>query len=593
MKLKTKTKINLDKIEKYPYAAFSIYGDMAWNKTGSWRYVRPVYVESIPPCQAGCPTGENVEAWIKLVAQKKYREAFDLIRMENPFPAITGRVCFHPCENRCNRTHMGGSVSINMLEQFLSDQGTDIPPALPFGFNGGLNVAIVGAGPAGLAAAYHLARLGHLVTIFERAAKAGGMMRYGIPSYRLPRAVLDREIARVQAMGIQIKTGTSPDITALQQAFDRVILAVGAQKSTDLGIDGEDKENVMHGLDFLRQANTGSSTQTPKRVAVIGGGNTAMDCARTALRLGADDVTVYYRRTRAQMPAFGEEIEAAEQEGTKFIFLRSPAAFSGDGDTVDMKFQVMQLGIPEKDGRRRPVAVEGQFESFQAGLVLLAIGEVVEIERLQDIVSVDRRVVQVDQAMCTSDPEIFAAGDVTPGTRTVTDALGMGKMAAVSIDAEFRGIDMQDVLKNTVVPTGKTVTMAFYLQFLEKQQGTNTKMEVVEFERVNPFHFSIRPRPKRPQAEVSERMQAPKHEVFTEINQTIPEDLAMREADRCMHCGRCTDCDNCYIYCPDSAIMPKKGGGYTIDMDFCKGCGVCVHECPRAAMAMIDEPVEF
>ena len=593
MKLKTKKKVKLDKIEKYPYAAFSIYGDMAWNKTGSWRYVRPVYVESIPPCQAGCPTGENVEAWIKLVAQKKYQEAFDLIRMENPFPAITGRVCFHPCENRCNRTHMGGSVAINMLEQFLSDQGIDMPPARPFGVEGGLKIAVVGAGPAGLASAYHLTRLGHEITIFERATKAGGMMRYGIPSYRLPRAVLDREIERLLAMGIQIKTNTSPDLKVLEKDFDRVVLAVGAQKSTDLGIDGEDNDGVMHGLDFLRQANTGNRTTAPGRVAVIGGGNTAMDCARTALRLGAEDVTVYYRRTKAQMPAFGEEIEAAEQEGAKFIFLRSPAAFSGDEGPVNMKFQVMQLGVPAEDGRRRPVAVEGQFELFQADLVLLAIGEVVETERLQDIVSLDRRVVSVDKALRTSNPKFFAAGDVTPGARTVTDALGMGKLVAVAIDAEFRGIDFDHIAKKTIVPTGKTVTMALYTQMLKSSKDTDSKMEVVEFERLNPYHFSIQPRPARPQRGVDERMTASDSEVFSEINRTIPEDMAMNEADRCMHCGRCIDCDNCYIYCPDGAITPKEGGGYTIDMDFCKGCGVCVHECPRAAMAMIDEPVEF
>ena len=591
MKLKTKDKIKLDKIEKYPYAAFSVYGDMAWNKTGSWRYVRPVYVESVPPCQAGCPTGENVEAWIKLLAEKRYAEAFDLIRMENPFPAITGRVCFHPCENRCNRSHMGGAVSINMLEQFVSDQGVELPPAKSFGLNGGLKIAVVGSGPAGLAAAYHLTRLGHQAVVFERAAMAGGMLRYGIPSYRLPRTVLDREINRLTAMGIQLKTSTSPDLQTLIKDFDRVVLAVGAQASTNLGIEGENSEGVMHGLDFLRKANTGGLKELPKRIAVIGGGNTAMDCARVALRLGADDVTVYYRRTRAQMPAFAEEIEAAEQEGAKFIFLRSPDAFSGSTDHVEMKFQVMQLGVPGEDGRRKPVAVEGNFETFRADLVLLATGEAVETDRLKDLVKVDRRSVQVDQFLHTSAKGVFAAGDVTPGTRTVTDALGMGKLVAVAIDSESRGIDIMDVMKNTVVPTGKTVTMEYYLKYLKNRQD-DKKMEVVEFERLNPFHFSIQPRPERPKADFSE-IDPPEHEVFAEINQTIPEELAMKESDRCMHCGRCIDCDNCYIYCPDGAITPKEGGGYTIDMNFCKGCGVCVHECPRAAMAMIEEPVEF
>ncbi len=593
MKIKTKVKVNLDKVEKYPYAAFSVYGDMGWNKTGSWRYVRPVYVESVPPCQAGCPTGENVEAWIKLLAQKRYQEAVDLIRLENPFPAITGRVCFHPCENRCNRSHMGGAVSINMLEQFLGEQGVDLPPAEPFGLKGGLNVAVVGSGPAGLAAAYHLTRLGHQVTVFERAAKAGGMMRYGIPSYRLPRAVLDHEIDRLKAMGIQVRTSTSPDIETLKQDFDRIVLSVGAQASTKLGIEGENIEGVMHGLDYLRQVNGGTLTSVPGRVAVIGGGNTAMDCARTALRLGAEDVTVYYRRTRAQMPAFGEEVDAAEEEGVKFIFLRSPMAFARAEDGIDMQLQVMKLGVPGEDGRRRPVPVEGQFESFQADLVLLAIGEKVETDRLESLVELEKRSVKVDQFLHTSDPKVFAAGDVTPNPRTVTDALGMGKLAAVAMDAEFRGIDLRQVFKDTVVPTGRTVTMQYYLQIIKEHKALDHKLEVVEFERLNPYHFTIQPRPHRPQAKVAQRMQADETEVFSEVNQTIPEELALRESDRCMHCGRCIDCDNCYIYCPDGAITPKPGGGYTINLDYCKGCGVCVHECPRAAMAMVEEPVEF
>ena len=592
MKLKTKNKIKLDKIEKYPYAPFSIYGDLAWNKTGSWRYVRPIYVESVPPCQAGCPTGENVEGWIKLLARKKYIEAVDLIRLENPFPSITGRVCFHPCENRCNRSHMGGAVSINMLEQFVADQGMDIPPAAPFGVEGGLHVAVVGSGPAGLAAAYHLTRLGHRVEIFEKAEKTGGMLRYGIPSYRLPRAVLDREIERLTAMGITIHTNETRDIDTLAVDFDRVVLAVGAQASRSLGIVGEDLDGVMHGLDFLRRANTGKLTEVPKKVAVIGGGNTAMDCARVALRLGAEDVTVYYRRTRAQMPAFNEEIEAAAQEGVKFIFLRSPHEFIKQDDALQVKFQVMQLGVPGEDGRRKPVPVDGQFESFGAELVLLATGEVVDatggLEKL-----VDHGVIPVDEGMRTSNPKIFAVGDVTPGNRTVTDALGMGKTAAIVMDADFRGLDTAEVIARTRVPGNRSLTMAYYIELLKNQEVTDRKLDVVEFERMNPYHFDIQPRPTRPQADLSERMERPGNEVFAEINRTIPEEIALRESDRCMHCGRCIDCDNCYIYCPDGAITPKEGGGYTINMDYCKGCGVCVHECPRAAMAMIEEPVEF
>jgi len=498
MKLKTKQKINLDKIEKYPYAPFSVYGDLAWNKTGSWRYVRPIYVESVPPCQAGCPTGENVEGWIKLLAQKKYAEAVDLIRLENPFPAVTGRVCFHPCENRCNRSQMGGAVSINMLEQFIGDQGTDLPPAAPFGVEGGMRVAVVGAGPGGLAAAYHLTRLGHEVVVYEKADQPGGMLRYGIPSYRLPKALLDAEIERLKAMGIQIRTNQEPDVDELARQYDGVVVAVGAQASRKLGIPGEDMDGVSHGLAFLKQVNQGRLDKVSGRVAVIGGGNTAMDCARAALRLGADDVTVYYRRTRAQMPAFSEEIEAAQQEGVKFIFLRSPVEFMPGDGAVAMKFQVMQLGVPDADGRRRPVSVEGQFESFTAETVLLATGEVVDTAGLETLIDSEKGIIPVDQGMKTKNPKVFAVGDVTTGPRTVTDALGMGKTAAIVIDAEFRGIDRADLFARTSVPTSRSLSMEYYLELLRNQEVTDRKLEVVEFARMNPYHFTIQPRPARP-----------------------------------------------------------------------------------------------
>ena len=587
MELKTKEKVVLDSIDKYPYAAFSVYGDVAWNKTGSWRYVRPIYVESIPPCQAGCPTGQNVEKWLKLLAQKRYKEAFEEMRLENPFPRITGRVCFHPCENRCNRNHMGGAVSINMLEHFVADKGDDGEPAKPFDVEGGLKVAVIGAGPGGLAAAYHLRRLGHNVDVYEKSSAAGGMMRWGIPEYRLPKGLLDKEIERIQAMGINIHLNSNVTVADLQDRYDRIVIAIGAQGARNLNIPGEDLDGVMHGLEFLNKVNSKTASQINGSVAVIGGGNTAMDCARSALRLGAKEVTVYYRRTREQMPAFGEEIEAAEAEGVKFVFLRSPAEFTSNNNRIQLKMQVMQLGEPGEDGRRRPVPVEGSFEEFEADMVLLATGEVVEPDALGDKLDLERGVVPVNFDMSTKVTNVYAVGDVTQNPRTVTDALGMGKIAAIAIDAQFRGLDLKELWPRIALPTGRTVSMDYYLKVL-KGEDTGTAMQVIEFDKLNKYHFNVIIRNPRPQLPVNERLKG-----FDEIYQSIDEELAHREVDRCMHCGRCIDCDNCYIYCPDGAITPKEGGGYEINYDYCKGCGVCVHECPRAAMALVEEPVEL
>ena len=555
------------------------------NKTGSWRYLRPLYVDKTPPCNHNCPAGTDVVGYLALIREGKYKEAWELIKQENPFPGVCGRVCPHPCESECNREELGGAIAIHTLERFVADWAmSNEERALS---NEALDsslgkVAVIGSGPAGLSCAYHLARLGYPVTVFESLPLAGGMMRMGIPAYRLPRQVLDREIADIEALGVEIKTGMrlgdNVKLSDLAEDYQAVFIGVGLQKSRKLNVPGEDAGGVVHGLEFLKKVNLGEEVQVGPRVAVIGGGNTAMDAARTALRLGAE-ATILYRRSRAEMPAIAEEIEEALAEGVKIRYLAAPVELlTQSGRVTGLKCVEMELGAPDESGRRRPIPVAGSEFTVEVDTVIPAVAQEMEVGDWR--LEVERGRIVVNEAGETTVPAIFAGGDVATPFGTVAHAVGSGKRAALAIDQYLRGEELAGFppLDEAVHAVPKDVDPT-----------------VVRFEDLNLAYFEELERTEHAQMPVEVRVSG-----FQEVNLGFSEEEAQAEAERCCSCGTCNLCDTCLIFCPDVAIVRTpplspptlggdEGGGYEINYDYCKGCGICAEECPRYAISIEEE----
>lgn len=589
MKIKTKEKILFKSLKEMPYLCASI-GDMGWNETGSWRYIRPQYISQTPSCNYGCPAGEDVEGWIRALGEKRFNDALEKIKLENPFPSITGRVCFHPCEAKCNRKNFGGSISINMLERFVSDRtAPHKPPKLHFN-EGGLNVGVVGSGPAGLSCAYHLRRLGHKITVYEKMPELGGMLRYGIPPYRLPRDIINEEIKILQKMGIKFITRSNEPVSKILSLYDAVFIAFGAHKSKRMGVEGENSIGVMSGLEFLRKTFAREEVEIGERVLVIGGGNTAIDTARVSLRKGVKEVIVVYRRSRNEMPAFEEEVAHAKGEGIKFEFLTAPLRVINDkkGIVSGLLCQRMKLGEPDSSGRRRPVSIPHSEFEISCDTIFSAIGEDVDFEGIPQSLSIKDGIVEIQEGGRTNIKNLYAGGDMTSTPRSVADAIASGKKSAIAIDCLWRGIDFKKIEQDITGYSETSVLMEKYLRLLKgEKEPQNVKKDNVEFSQLNLNHFQNLPRVKRAEVSVEERIRDFK-EVFNPVSQSV----ALVEADRCFHCGRCTECDNCYVFCPDNAISYIKGG-YIIDYTFCKGCGLCVFECPRSAMEMVEEPTEI
>jgi NADPH-dependent glutamate synthase beta subunit-like oxidoreductase/Pyruvate/2-oxoacid:ferredoxin oxidoreductase delta subunit len=586
-------------ISEMPYCTMSS-ALMTWNATGSWRYLRPRYIDQIPACQAACPTANNIEAWIRLLEQGKIEEAFEKATLENPFPAIMGRVCFHPCQESCNRNEMGGPVSIQMLERVLADAaGSDPAVPKPFRAQSKKKIAVIGSGPAGLACAYHLTRLGHKAVVIERNSRGGGVLRYGIPEYRLPREIIDIEIERLKKMGIDFHLGKivrdAAEMQMLRQEYDAVFLAIGAHKSRPLGIPDEKAEGVMPGLTFLDLASQGKAPPLGKKVLVIGGGNTAIDAARTARRFGSE-VTILYRRSREEMPAFEAEVKEALAEDIKIEFLTIPKQILvKDGRAGGLICERAKLGEPDESGRRSPVPISGSEHTFEATAILSAVGEEIETAIIPSALAIHKGALATKSGGRTEWHNVFAGGDFIEQPRTAVDALAAGKKAAIAIDCFFRKEDFDTVFQKIRIGDSNTVRMADYLRYLagdKKEQESPdviAKNRIAKFEDLNTAYFRHSNPNEYPMRQVKERFL---HRPFAEVHQQPSKEVVADELSRCFHCGRCTQCDNCFIYCPDISIV-KAEGGYNVDLTYCKGCGVCVFECPRAAMELIEEPTEI
>jgi NADPH-dependent glutamate synthase beta subunit-like oxidoreductase len=533
-----------------PFAITLDVGTSLANRTGSWRTQRPVYTTLIPPCNAACPAGENCQAWLYAAEEGEYRTAWERIMQDNPLPAVMGRVCYHPCESACNRGHLDEAVGINSVERFLGDLAIDKGWTVPApATSTGRKVLVVGAGPSGLSAAHHLRRGGHEVQIREAGPLAGGMMRFGIPSYRLPRDILQAEIQRICDLGVDLRLNcpvTDLRGTMLAEGFDAAFVAVGAHVAKHTQIPAGESARILDAVTLLRSMEGQDRPMLGRRVVVYGGGNTAMDAARTAKRLGASEAVVVYRRTRDRMPAHDIEVEEALQEGVLMRWL-STIRQADEGKVLMERMELDGTGFP------RPT---GEVEELEADTLVLALGQDADLRLLQDVpgVTIENGVVQVGADLMTGEPGIFAGGDMVPSDRTVTVAVGHGRKAAKNIDAWLRGATYQ----------------------------APPKSEPATFDRLNTWYYSDAPRTVRPVLDAARR-----HSTFEEVVGGLDESTALFEARRCLSCGNCFECDNCYGVCPDNAVINLgPGQGYRIDLDYCKGCGICVAECPCGAISL-------
>lgn len=532
----------------------------------------PVFVTKTPACQGECPSGTNIRGVLTTIANTErdgrtyhdsFRQAFEIIAANNPFPAVCGRVCPHPCESGCNRQYKDGSLAINNVERFIGDYALRNGFALPAEPAGRREekIAVVGSGPAGLSAAYQLARRGYAVTVFEAFARPGGMLRYGIPDYRLPQDVLDSEIDRIRSLGVDIRcnvaVGRDILLDDLRREYAAVFLGIGAHAGRSLGLPGEDAANFFTVTHFLNRINSGCTVNVGNKVLVVGGGDAAIDAARICRRLGAD-VTMVYRRTRNEMPAIESEIVEAEEEGVKFRFLAAPVELLRAGDMITgMRCQSMRLGRPDASGRRRPEPVENDFTELAATAVIAAIGQVPCMQGFESVDS-GRGWIRADSTGITVEDGVYSGGDAL-GLSLVTTSIYQGRIAAAAIDARLRGVRLP-VEEKTVIANRFSI---YY------------------------DHYAASSRNEPASLPLAERMADLQREVVA----TLDESRIVEECARCMSCGLCFDCGNCWNVCGEN-VMPLKGrlkgdsaGLATSD---CKGCRHCMDACPCGFIEMID-----
>lgn len=540
-------------MEKLPLGLVIDLNQVVPYKTGSWRTLMPVNIMQVPPCTHACPAGNDIRGFLRVLAEKEdYEQAWHVLARTNPLPATCGRVCPHPCEAGCNRRDFDSSVAINCSERRVGDYGLEQNLEHKKLVSGRKEkIAVVGSGPAGLSCAFHLAKRGFKVKIFEAYSEPGGWMRYGIPPYRLPNYILKQEIDNILRLGIDlecnVKVGVNIPLDQLTREYNAVFLGLGAQKGLGIDIPGKDAENVYTGVDFLKQVNSGKWMEIGKNVVVIGGGNTAMDCARVSKRLGAN-VSVVYRRTRMEMPAITAEIDEAMEERIMFRYHTNPVKLVTDeGRVVGILSVQMELKEPDASGRARPVPITGSEAFIPADTVIMATGQAVDYDGI-DVQTVDNQWMYTNEHLMTSMEGVFAGGDAVAGLETVSLAIGQGTRAASAIEDYIEG-NVESSLAQPPVVYSRDLNTYYY----NKQKQFNKEA------------VSIHTRLKN----------------FREIYPSFDLKDIIEESKRCFSCGLCFHCGNCYMYCPDNAVkISPATGGFEFDLDFCKGCGLCAKECP-------------
>ena len=553
-------KIVIKSLKDTPIVSVSLQSTL-WNKTGTWRYLRPSYVSLRAPCSKACPIEQDISFYLISLADGKPEEAWKKILESNPFPSVCGRVCHHPCESDCNRKDYDEALAINALERYLGDWGMK---------GGGLDgqkiekrqeqVAVIGSGPAGLTCAYFLARKGYRVKVLEAMKEPGGMLRYGIPQYRLPTGILKKEIDRIRSLGVEIQTGKGlgSDFGLEElKPYSAVFLALGAQSEQQPKIPGDGLSGVWHGLRFLKEVNSGNRIPLGKKVVVVGGGNTAIDSARMAWRLGSK-VTVLYRRAKEDMPAIPDEVEEARREGVEFIFQAAPVGISGKGRVQGIDCLKTKPGKRDSTGRSSPTPVRGSKFSCKADTLILAVGERADLSSLPAGMKTENGLIAVDSWGRTNLPGFFAGGDAATGAGYVSQAIASGKRAALAIEGYLRG---------------------------KSGNPGEDRREVVKIDKINLDYFPTLSRVKGSSLAVKDRGKGLK-----EVHGGLLPARAKKEAERCFSCGNCIQCNVCLMVCPDVAISyQERDGKFSIDYEHCKGCGICAVECPRSAMTLEEE----
>jgi NADPH-dependent glutamate synthase beta subunit-like oxidoreductase/ferredoxin len=563
-----------------------------FNKTGSWRYVRPFYDEKTSPCSAACPLGEDIAHVEHLVSRNLMAEARQTILIENPFPAVCGRVCFHSCESACNRAQLDESIAIHHLERFVGDlliSNERIAPLEAFPANG-KNVAIAGAGPAGLAAAYFLSLLGYRCEVYEAMAAPGGILRWGIPTYRLPQDVVEKEISRIKELGVTIHCRTPVTgemLNTFKTRYDAAFIGCGYGRAINLRIDGAQK--AVDGLALLYRMRADEDISLTGNAAIIGGGNTAVDVARSLVRLGIDPVIVY-RRQRQDMPAFDPEVQMALNEGVKLMALLSPIRIEAAGSRsanrqplFSITLQKMRVSDTEISGRSRVVPDGDRTETLQVNHVITAIGAEPQAP-WQRMPAGDFPSLNLSHCKLIHDGmPIACGGDLTNRIKSVSDAIASGKQAAIALDTYFKS--GWDAVKETVadcqVGTGPAVSLAIYLG----QARRSRNHHIVSYSEINTPYFKTASRVIAPVLSPADRIQS-----FLPVESTLSEEAALAESRRCFNCGICNSCDTCRLYCPEMSVRVEDTHR-DINLDYCKGCGLCVAECPRNAMALKEETI--
>jgi 2-oxoacid:acceptor oxidoreductase gamma subunit (pyruvate/2-ketoisovalerate family)/2-oxoacid:acceptor oxidoreductase delta subunit (pyruvate/2-ketoisovalerate family) len=514
---------------------------MSMNKTGNWRVMTPEYLDRQPPCTNNCPAGTDVRTFVKLAGEHKFGEAYQVISAHNPFPSVCGRVCPHFCQQNCNRKGLDEEVNIGSIERFLGDKhaAAAVPPAPLINKE---KIAVIGSGPAGLTAALRLRQNGYAVSVFEASPKAGGMMRTGIPEFRLPEKVLDREIKNITAQGVKLILNKKVSVGDLKKDFSAIIIAAGLPFGTNMEIPGE--EHCIEGITFLKESKfktAHSFIRKGEKVAVLGGGNTAIDVARTVLRLGGHPV-IYYRRTREEMPAIAHEVEEALKEGVKIEFLLAPLTVEKNRKgAYNLRLAEMKLSATDTSGRRKVVKIKGSERKLSVNKIIKAIGQ-----------SRD----EFAFSGSADNIRVFSCGDLSGGG-TVAEAIGSGNETAVEVNAFLRKGIYEKAVKSKDIVSTEQINFAWYLP----TPG-------------NPSPF------KKVKKLLND---------FSEVVQGLPAKTIVKEASRCLHCGDCFKCGNCFNFCPDAAIHIDEENRLRIDYDYCKGCGICVHECPCSAVQYKEE----
>ncbi|HAA05830.1 MAG TPA: hypothetical protein DCE18_21035 [Syntrophobacteraceae bacterium] len=560
------------------------------NKTGSWRFLRPRYDEKTAPCSAACPAGEDIARIEMLTAQGLFKEAWETVLQENPFPAVCGRVCFHPCETACNRGEFDEPIAIPAMERFLADTASryELKPHLDQRSPRAERVAIVGAGPSGLAAAYFLARLGYRCDLFEKRAEPGGILRWGIPSYRLPGNALCKEIELIESLGVHLHCSTPIGRDFLQKGtpdYAAVFLGCGHDRRLRLGIPGEDLPGIVDGMKFLEGIRRGEVPRLQGSAAIIGGGNTAMDVARSVRRLGAQAVVIY-RRRQQDMRAFADEITMALEEGVIIRELELPMSIETSPAGFSLSLQAMQVVEAASDAQAKVEPISGKVSNIEVQHIFSAIGAESSENWIDPAGTTGERLV-LDHSVIARSPMGFLlcfGGDLTNDIKSVVHAVASGKETAMALDVILRdGWEAVPAkLSECRVGGGTALSMEMHM----KGPRCRRNPHVVAFAEINSDYFQFASRFMQPRLLREERLQS-----FAEIDLKISANIAMHEAERCFHCGLCNQCDNCQLFCPDMAVKRDESNqGRHIDYDYCKGCGVCVVECPRNAMSLEQEP---